>query len=196
MSRLRTLLMVVSVAAGALLSVPAPVAAHSELTSSTPPANAVLASAPPTVRAMFSDRIEPKFSKATLTVAGGDPRPVPVTVDGKTLKATVPDSLKAAGAWKFSFRVVSVDGHPISGTIPFTVRPATTSTSAPTGTPTASGGSTSVAAAKTSTTPPPASGHQDSDPLQPRRRLIYWVAGIVGAMLLLAAGLFWARDRG
>lgn len=195
MSRLRTRLLVVPVTAGAaMLSFTPPVAAHSELTSSTPGANAVVTSAPSTVRATFSDRIEPKFSKATLAVAGGAPRAVPVTVDGETLTASVPDSLRLTGAWKFAFRVVSVDGHPISGTIAFTVRPVPASTSAaPTAT--TPGTATAPAARPTTTTPPRASGHQDSDPLQPRRRLIYWVEGIVGAMLLLAAALYWARDR-
>ncbi|WP_157693102.1 copper resistance CopC family protein [Pedococcus dokdonensis] len=184
-------------AGAALLSFTPPVAAHSELTSSTPGANAVVTSAPSTVRATFSDRIEPKFSKATLAVAGGAPRAVPVTVDGETLRVSVPDGLRLTGAWKFAFRVVSVDGHPISGTIAFTVRPAAASTGrSPTPTPTASGSTTPPAAATTTATSPRASGHQDSDPLQPRRRLIYWVEGIVGAMLLLAAALYWARDRG
>ena len=155
----------------------------------------MLASAPSTVRATFSDRIEPRFSKATLAVAGGAPRAVPVTVDGETLRASVPDGLRLTGAWKFAFRVVSVDGHPISGTIAFTVRPAAASTGrAPTATATTST-ATAPTATPTTTTPPRASGHQDSDPLQPRRRLIYWVEGIVGAMLLLAAAVFWARDR-
>lgn len=192
----------VPVTAGvALFSSTQPVAAHSELTSSTPAANAVLTSAPPTVRATFSDRIEPRFSKATLAVAGGAPRKVPVTVDGESLRASIPDNLRISGAWKFAFRVVSVDGHPISGSIVFTVRPATASTSkASTPTQTTPGTGTPPAASmtttSTATTSPRVSGHQDSDPLQSRRRLIYWVEGIVGAMLLLAAGLYWARDRG
>lgn len=188
--------MVPLTAAAALVGFAQPVAAHSELTSSTPAANAVLTTAPSIVRVVFSDLIEPKFSKATLTVGNSSPRALRVTVDGAQLIATAPEDSRRPGAWKVAFRVVSIDGHPISGTISFTVRPASTSTSAEsTPTRTTPAPSTASSPTTTATTTPRASGHQDKDPLEPRRRLIYWVEGIVGAMLLLAAGVFWARDR-
>jgi len=192
----RRLLAVPVTAAAALVGFAQPVAAHSELTSSTPAANAVLTTAPSTVRAVFSDVIEPNFSKATLSVDNSSPRALRVAVDGAQLTATVPEGSRRPGAWKVAFRVVSIDGHPISGTIAFTVRPASASTSA-TSTPTrtAPAPSTGSSPTATATTTTRASGHQDKDPLAPRRRLIYWVEGIVGAMLLLAAGLYWARDR-
>ena len=182
-------LVVVGVTAG-------PSQAHSELTSSDPAANAVLDEPPSSLRLEFSDAIEAKFSTVSLSVASGPAQAVPVGVSGRRLTATVPAGSAHPGKWTAAFRVVSVDGHPISGTIAFTVlRSAAPSTAAATGaSPTPSARTptpTASSAAATSLPPAPAR----TDPLLPRRRLIYWVEGIVGAMLLLAAGVYFARDR-
>ena len=136
----------------------------------------------------FSDAIEAKFSTVSLSVAAGSARAVPVTVNGRRLTAMVPAGAAGPGKWTAAFRVASVDGHPISGTIAFTVAPAAAS-KPPIPTPTIA--LTTSSAAVTSAAP----AESRTDPLLPRRRLIYWVEGVVGAMLLLAAGVYFARDR-
>lgn len=106
----------------ATLGLAAPAAqSHSELNSSSPAHGAILASAPPTLRMSFSEGILPRFSSIILTVEQGAPRALPVAVHDQTLTAAVPKGLPA-GRWVAAYRVVSVDGHPISGTVSFTVR--------------------------------------------------------------------------
>lgn len=113
-----------SLVALATLGLAAPaVQAHSELNSSSPVHGAVLASAPPTLRMSFSEGILARFSSIILTVEQGAPRALPVAVHNQTMTATVPTGLPA-GRWVATYRVVSVDGHPISGTVVFTVRTA------------------------------------------------------------------------
>ena len=40
-----------------------------------------------------------------------------------TLVADVPGEGMAGGAWEVAYRVTSADGHPVQGTLSFTVRP-------------------------------------------------------------------------
>lgn len=117
------------------LTVPA-AQAHSERDSSSPAHGAVLASAPPTLRLSFSEGILPRFSSIILTVEQRAPRALSVAVHEQTLTAAVPSGMPA-GQWVATYRAVSVDGHPISGTVSFTVRAAPRSMlSTPTGRPT------------------------------------------------------------
>lgn len=74
----------------------APAAAHSELLGSDPAAGAALEAIPEQVRLSFSDEIEP--AAATDDAPTGQPM-----------------------TWRVTYRVVSADGHPISGTVAFTV---------------------------------------------------------------------------
>ncbi|OLL84284.1 MULTISPECIES: copper resistance CopC family protein [unclassified Pseudonocardia] len=99
----------------------APAWAHTELESSTPAADAQVADAPTTVTLTFSEEIP--AHEATVTVRGPDGAAYaagPATGDGATL--TVPlRPLGPAGAYTVDYRVVSDDGHPVAGTVPFTL---------------------------------------------------------------------------
>jgi methionine-rich copper-binding protein CopC len=119
---------VVLAALGALAFAVPEAQAHAELTSSTPAESAVLASPPTTLRLTFTEDLMPGFAQLTLTVARAAPKSLPVKIDGRTLTVSVPTAA-APGRWVAAYRVVSVDGHAITGTIPFTVRTATTATS-------------------------------------------------------------------
>jgi methionine-rich copper-binding protein CopC len=113
------------------LALAAPAAhAHAELTSATPAEHAVLATPPTTVRLTFTEDLMPGFAKVTLAVAGDTPKALGVKIDGRTLTASVP-TRASAGRWVTAYRVVSVDGHTVTGTIPFTVRTTSTTPSTP-----------------------------------------------------------------
>lgn len=163
-----------------------PAQAHSELTSSTPAAKARLSAAPATVTLVFSDKVEPRFTNVALTVGTTKAVAVKSTVDGKTVTATIPEDERGPGAWKVSYRVVSADGHPISGTIAFTV----TGPATPTQTPTTPAGSTTTASptapASASSTP-----RQASEPSAPStdridRSLLLWLGVVIALMAALA----------
>ena len=109
------------VALAAVLTVANPAAAHDELVGSSPAAGADLAEAPAEITLTYSAAIMTEgatvavFDAAGRDWAEGDP-----TIDTNTLTMALGGELPAAG-YVIEWRVVSSDGHPISGTIPFTV---------------------------------------------------------------------------
>ena len=119
--RLRTNVVGVLLAFALVIVSVAPAGAHDELVESSPSAGAVLASAPAEVRLTFSAEI--MDAGAVLAVTDdrdeswtiGEPQVVEnlVTVG-------IPDVLPDGG-YVVLWRVVSSDGHPISGTFSFAV---------------------------------------------------------------------------
>lgn len=107
----------------ALLALTAPqAAAHTDLNTSDPANGAVLATAPGAVTLTFSDAVARK--DAQLTVTGPDGKPLgdgapAVTGREVTLKLRPMDT---AGRYTVGYRVVSADGHPVTGTSTFTIR--------------------------------------------------------------------------
>ncbi|GIJ09261.1 copper resistance CopC family protein [Micromonospora andamanensis] len=139
---------VIGVAFGASLLMPAaPAAAHNQLTGSTPRAGARVADAPERVELRFLARLNEQTTTVTITgpdnvdAAGGQPR-----FAGN--RVSVPFTPGAAGLYIIGYRLVSDDGHPISGEVRFTM---TTNTPAdPTPEPTAA-----APTIPATTTPPP-----------------------------------------
>lgn len=112
-----------AVAALALLAlVVGPAHAHAELESSDPADGAVLEVPPAQISFTFGERLIEQGNAVTVTeVAAGERLAVgPVVVDGDSVSVTWPQD-SSAGQFRAAFRVVSVDGHPIKGSITFTV---------------------------------------------------------------------------
>ena len=110
------------VAAGILLLALASSArAHSLLLESAPAADALLAAPPPEISLRFNNRIEKKLSTIRLLDERGGVRPLAMLADGPAdrLTATVPSL--APGAWRVEWRVLSTDGHVVSGRFSFRV---------------------------------------------------------------------------
>ncbi|MGI5442942.1 copper resistance CopC family protein [Streptomyces shenzhenensis] len=119
-------------AALAALTVAAPqAAAHTELDTAGPAADAALASLPPRITLTFSDPMDGKCAKVAVTgpdgtsAADGSPE-----VDGRTVTLGL-KSGAAAGRYTVGYRVVSADGHPVSGSYAFTLQKAVGSSSPP-----------------------------------------------------------------
>lgn len=128
------LLLAAATALGILLAATtavAPASAHDELVSSTPTANATLDPAPAEVVLTYSDNILEVGVEVTVTDASGTEWVADApAVSGPDV--TVPlKSGMPGGAYTVDWRVVSSDGHPITGSIPFSVTtPASPSASA------------------------------------------------------------------
>ncbi|MEV6381999.1 copper resistance CopC family protein [Streptomyces sp. NPDC051773] len=115
-------LLVVPMAVTALAVAAPPAAAHTELDSASPAAGATLAGLPPRLSLTFSDPMAQKYAKVAVTgpdgasVAVGGPR-----ADGGTVTLAL-DAGAPSGRYTVGYRVVSEDGHPVSGSYSFTVR--------------------------------------------------------------------------
>jgi copper resistance protein C len=98
----------------------APAAAHNELLSSTPEQGAKLTALPATVELKFAEEADPRFVK----IAATSPDRASVTTGTPTVNGTVVSQPlapgTASGTYTLAYRVVSKDGHPISGKVTFT----------------------------------------------------------------------------
>lgn len=120
-SRVRALLIVVALV---LFSVaPDRAAAHAALVRSDPADGASLSAAPNAVTLTFDVAIgRPAYAVVTAPdgtrVEVGDAEPLDATV---TQRLDPSVAQEQAGRWTVAFRVVSVDGHPVSDQLSFTV---------------------------------------------------------------------------
>ena len=103
---------------------PAIALAHAILVKSVPAQRAALVEPPPRVELWFNERLEPAYSKASVTNEAGaqvDLRDVAVsTEDPRRLSLSLPPL--APGRYTVSFRVLSVDGHVVESRLTFTVK--------------------------------------------------------------------------
>ena len=187
----------VAVATVALSLVAPPAWAHDELVASSPQQNEQLATAPTAVELTFSAEI--MQIGAAVIVADTDENDWiagDIQIDFDTLTVPLAEGMPN-GAYEVRWRVVSSDGHPISGLIPFTVDdPAAVTT--PTATPTAVSSPTPTADQTTggpsdeATTLPHESAAEDGG--IPRVVLIGTI-GAASALALFALILFFLRGR-
>ncbi len=110
---------------GAALLAAGPASAHALLRSAMPAANSTVTAAPPALKLVFSEALEPRFSQIVVTSEGGarvdedDLKAAPgngrtVTVDLQPLKP---------GKYLVTWQATSVDTHKTHGTFSFTVAP-------------------------------------------------------------------------
>lgn len=131
-----------------------PALAHDSLKSSSPAKNAQVSS-PKEIELEFTASVKFPFvvlhDAAGKEIGLGEPR-----LDGPLVLADVPQPLPP-GSYVLAWRVVSSDGHPIEGEIPFGVR-GSSSTATPSGEQTAPADGQSAAPTTAPTTGAPASG--------------------------------------
>ena len=104
--------------------------AHPKLLSSTPAANSEVPP-PGKIELHFSENLMPQFSAASLVMTGmpgmADHSPMKVAIkvsgtdDPKAMVIT-PNQPLPPGGYLVDWRAVSSDTHPITGSVPFTVK--------------------------------------------------------------------------
>jgi len=111
-----------------LLDPPSAVHAHQRLVSSAP-ADGARVPAPSRVRLVFSEPVLRRFVQVVVLAPDGAQVQKGTEVDGPTVTIRL-TRLAATGRYSVQYRVASADGHPVTGTVRFTV----TAVLAPTGT--------------------------------------------------------------
>ncbi|PVW04706.1 copper resistance protein CopC [Microbacterium sp. Gd 4-13] len=119
--RVRTVAAGMAVAAVALLATASPASAHDELLSSTPSSGERLLAAPSEVTLTFSADVLDMGAAIVVADADGQDWAAgeSAVVEGSVTVEVQPGMADAG--YEVRWRVVSSDGHPISGIIPFTV---------------------------------------------------------------------------
>lgn len=112
----------VLLALGILIAGPAPVAlAHADLILSTPDDGARLATLPDEVELAFSEDLLPDTVVVSVEDSAGMViRVLEFEVDGSDVIVAWPPGLSGS-EYTVNYRVVSQDGHPVSGSLAFTV---------------------------------------------------------------------------
>lgn len=102
------------------LTAPATVAwAHASLADSDPKADAVVAELPERVTLTFTEEISPPAYAVVTAPSGERVSTGRVRVAGRDVSVAVAGA--ETGEFTVAYRVVSVDGHPVSGSFGFTV---------------------------------------------------------------------------
>ena len=116
-----------------LLAPAAPASAHAVLASSTPPANAILTTAPSEVVLTFSEAVRQVPDKIRVIAPDGSRADTgEPTFSGAVVSIAV-DPLKPNGTYLVTYRVISADSHPVAGGYTYSV-------GAPSAPPSAAGG--------------------------------------------------------
>lgn len=172
---------------------------HARLTSSVP-ADGSSVDAVTEVRLTFSEEVNPSFVAVTVTGPEGDEAEGGPQVDGRQVTQRLSPDL-SAGEHVATFRVVSADGHPVSGTVRFTTTqdppsPSASPSPTPTATPSTATSTPSAEASTAGTAPddgaaerPVSSADASSPP---------WVLVALGLLVLggVLGGAFWRARRG
>lgn len=123
-----------------------PALAHDQLIGSNPKNGAKLDKQPEWLELEFSGDIQEVGTEIQVNHNGKDVSAGEITVEGRKVSSALPDDL-APGDYEVVWRVVSSDGHPISGTVKFTIKDSN-----------AAGGTTSENDGQDSATEAPAEG--------------------------------------
>jgi len=105
-----------------VISLVSPAGAHSLLIASIPSAGAVVNGAP-AVMLRFNNRIEKKLSQIRLVPPAGEAKVLPVRVDGAVDALEAPLPPLPPGRYRVEWRVLSTDGHVVSGAFAFSISP-------------------------------------------------------------------------
>lgn len=135
MRPLRSGVTVVVLACAGLLGLSAPALAHNSLTGSNPANEASMDVGPQTVQLTFDQPVQDGEGLNTVAVTGpGDTHweAGPPTVDSNVVTAPVRE-LGPKGTYTIGYRIVSADGHPVTGKLTFTLTRAGNGTPATTG---------------------------------------------------------------
>lgn len=161
----------------------APAFAHTRLQGSDPADGATSATAPQRVSLTFNESLSAEFS--AITVVGPDGAAYQtgaVAADGTTISTAV-RPLGPAGRYEIGYRVVSDDGHPVSGTVAFTL-----TAPGPGSAPSAAGPATAPSSA-------PAAQQPAAEPVSGDGGAPVW-PWLVGAVVLVVVGVAIALRAG
>lgn len=173
---MRRLLAVLALVGLGLFALAAPASAHNSLISSNPSNEASIDAGPQTVVLTFDQPVQEGQGLNSVAVTGPDGKEWqggPASVESNVVSAPVRE-LGPKGVYTIGYRVVSADGHPVSGKVTFTLTKAGNGTPAP-------------ASANEDAAANVGNGADSGLPI--------WV-WLVGAGVLLGAGLFVALRIG
>ncbi|WP_171058896.1 MULTISPECIES: copper resistance CopC family protein [unclassified Arthrobacter] len=186
-ARRGTVLLALLLGLAATVMPAAPASAHTYLQSSDPAPDARLTAVPDRVSLIFAEGIQAQFTKVTLAVGSGAPAALATDITDQNVVVPVPAGIAgrqpqgSTEPWKITYRTVAADGHPVEGTLTFSV---TASAPAP--------GGPEAATGPAEPGPSPAQAGAPAQQVLPDAAEPFpWPAvGLLSAVTLAAAGVF------
>lgn len=99
----------------------APAWAHSQLERSDPTDGTSMAAGPQKVSLTFNESVQPGFTAITVIGPDGNDYHAGTVAEVDDTVSVGVQPLGPAGTYKIGYRVVSADGHPVSGSVTFTL---------------------------------------------------------------------------
>lgn len=99
-----------------------PASAHARLESSSPTDGATLTAVPPEIMLRFNEPIKDELNEVSVSSGSTDVTDGAMQVEGSSAFQPVKYSMEP-GKYTVSYKVVSADGHPVSGSFSFTYDP-------------------------------------------------------------------------
>lgn len=168
--------------------------AHARLVTTTPADGAEVG----TVRSVgltFNEEVDERFLRVTVEGPDGSEADGAPEVEGSVVTQPLVADL-AAGEHTVTYRVVSVDGHPVSGSFSFTTtEEPTTATPTPTASETASAPPSATSAPTPTPAPSTAPVAADASPGWVLPVLVLVVVGVLGGLVALLSGRRGARPE-
>lgn len=106
----------------AMVITAAPADAHARLESSSPSDGSTLTATPPEVMLRFNEPIKEGLNEVSVTTGSTDVADGEIDVEGQSVYQPIALDMKP-GTYTVKYKVVSADGHPVSGTFTFTYAP-------------------------------------------------------------------------
>jgi len=183
---------VVVAVAPAFAAAPASVPLHARLAGSTPKDGTTVATAD-TVVLTFNEDVDATFVKVTVKGPAGSEATGAPEVDGREVTQHLADGIPS-GKHLVTYRVVSVDGHPVSGTVTFTTTSAAPASAPPSTSATASASAVASAGASRVPTAPDPAAQPAAQGSSGTSFLLLGVVALVALVALYAAAAAW-RSR-
>lgn len=147
-----------------------PASAHARLEKTSPTDCASLTATPPEVMLRFNEPVKEGLNQVSVTSGSTDATDGKLEIDGNTVYQKLKSSLPS-GTYKVTYKVVSGDGHPISGSISFTYAPPKgddganpPATSTPSSSSSSSSAPTPTATSPSTSAPAPAPSSSSAEP--------------------------------
>lgn len=121
-ARAATAILALAALLATMVGLAAPASAHARLEASSPKEGSTLTATPPEIMLRFNEPIQSGLNEVSVRTGSTDATDGNLEVDGGTVYQPLKSSLPA-GSYTVSYKVVSADGHPISGSYSFTYAP-------------------------------------------------------------------------
>ena len=102
---------------------PATATAHSLLLEASPAVDALLSGPPTQIALRFNNRVEKRLCTILLVDARGETLRAEVQADGPADRLNAAAPALGPGTWRLEWRVLSTDGHVVTGRYSFRIAP-------------------------------------------------------------------------